>query len=323
MSSKLLFIAGDWGTSNLRLFLCEYRDDGLSLILETLQGPGVSQLDSKVESNFEDVFFDLVSGWIDSYGKLPVIISGMAGSTIGWKEAPYIRCPADPQQIVEGRLTFQSRGLDISIISGLKVNNPIGSPDVMRGEELQLMGWMQLENNNEGEAAKAGAKLVVLPGTHNKWVLLKEGRIETFVTALTGEMFALLKNHSVLIADKDTDHFDEAAFFKAVEAVERLGEAHLLHGLFSTRSEQVLGDLSPQQGQSYLSGLLIASDIAGAINLFRKIEPKITPVTLIGEDRLCHRYKLVLDYFGIQSELTEVSKIAIAGYESVYKHLYI
>lgn len=317
MSSKL-FIAGDWGTSNLRLFLCEYRDSGSS-ILETLKGPGVSKVHTDPNSDFEEVFFNLISAWIDEYGNLPVIISGMAGSTIGWQEAPYVQCPAYPQDIAKGRLRFQSRGLDISIISGLKVKNPIGSPDVMRGEELQLLGWMNLDNRS-GETSPR-AELAVLPGTHNKWVLLKEGRIETFVTALTGEMFALLKNHSVLIADRDTDYFDQDSFFKGVEAVERLGEAGLLHALFSTRSEQVAGDLSAEQGQPYLSGMLVTADIIGALKLFRKMEPGIDSVTLIGEESLCDRYKLVLDRFAMGFKTTDASKVAIAGYESVYRHL--
>lgn len=317
MNSRL-FIAGDWGTSNLRIFLCEYKEFEASIILETITGPGVSQ----VQADFENVFFTLIDAWLKKHGPLPVIISGMAGSTIGWQEAPYIQCPTDAKKISEGRITFEARGVEVSIISGLKAENPIGSPDVMRGEELQLMGWMQLNNMVEAESSTHQTRLVVLPGTHNKWVLLKEGRIETFVTALTGEMFALLKNHSVLIADKSTNEFDEPAFFKGVEAIERLGDAHLLHGLFSTRSEQILGDLVPEQALSYLSGLLITSDISGAISLFRKTEPDIASVTLIGEGQLCHRYQLVLDYLGIKGEITDASEIAVAGYESVYKHLY-
>ena len=318
MNSKL-FIAGDWGTSNLRLFLCEYRESGSSIILETLKGPGVSQ----VQGNFEEVFFNLVGNWINSHGQLPVIISGMAGSTIGWKEAAYIQCPASAQQIIEGRITFKARGLEISIISGLEVNNPIGLPDVIRGEELQLMGWMQLCGTNTAAGREPGTELVVLPGTHNKWILLKHGNIETFITALTGELFALLRNHSILIADRNTSLFDETAFFKGIKTIERLDETSLLHGLFSTRSEQVMGNLTEEQGQSYLSELLIGSDIYGALRLFRKIEPGLSSVVLIGEDQLCERYKLVFDYLGINAKRTDTSEIAIAGYESIYEQLYI
>ena len=312
MNSKM-FIAGDWGTTNLRLFLCEYPGPGASLILQTINGPGVSQ----IKGEFEETFFGLVENWVELHGQMPVIISGMAGSTIGWKEAHYIPCPATADQISQGRVTFQVRGLEISIISGLKTYNPIGSPDVMRGEELQIMGWMQLAYQ------RPESELIALPGTHNKWVLTQQNRIETFVTALTGELFSLLKNNSVLIAKRDENEFFEKAFFKGVEVVERLGQAQLIHALFSTRSQQLIGGVSQEQGLSYLSGLLIAADILGAISLFRQAEPEIESVTLIGDDKLCDRYKRVLDYLGIKSVNTDAAKIALAGYESVYEHLYI
>lgn len=174
---------------------------------------------------------------------MPIIISGMAGSTIGWREAPYLRCPVDISQIAEGRLAFEARGLEISIVAGLQTVNPLGAADVMRGEELQLLGWLQDDGTDSEQA-----RLIALPGTHNKWALLSKDRIETFVTALTGELFALLKNHSVLITDRNTSEFDEEVFLQGVAAIERLGDAHLLHALFSTRSRQVLGDLPAAQG---------------------------------------------------------------------------
>ncbi len=312
--STNLFIAGDWGTSNLRLYLCEYREPGRSLIVDTLGGPGVSQ----VRGEFEEVFFSLVGGWIAARGALPIIISGMAGSTIGWKEAPYLPCPVDVAQLAEGRVTFEARGLEISIIAGLRANNPLGAPDVMRGEELQLLGWLQANGSDDGSA-----RLFALPGTHNKWALLRQGRVETFLTAVAGELFTLLKDHSVLIADRSVKEFDESAFIQGVEAIEQLGDAHLVHALFATRSRQVLGDISPAQSVSYLSGLLVAADVIGAIRLFRKTTPEITSVTLIGEQGLSEYYRLVLDRLGVQSHTTDSTQIALAGYEAIYKYLYI
>lgn len=312
-----LFIAGDWGTSSLRVYLCQYRDAGPSLVLDSLNGPGIGQM----QGNFEEVFFGLISEWISQRGAMPIIISGMAGSTIGWKDAPYIECPADVRQIVQGRVKFKARGLEISIIAGLKTDNPLGAPDVMRGEELQLLGWMKAGSAN-ASSDDGNAKLIALPGTHNKWVLIRQGRIETFLTALTGELFALLKNHSVLIADQNTGDFNEAAFIRGLEAIRGLGDAHLLHALFATRSRQVLGGLSPEQSQSYLSGLLIGSDTAGAIALFGKTAPTPTSVTLIGEPGLCERYRLALNHRGVDSITADAVQIATTGYETIYKHLY-
>lgn len=307
------FIGADWGTSSLRLYLCEYRAPGPSLILETVGGPGVGQ----VAGDFEDVFFGLAGDWISQRGRMPIIISGMAGSTIGWREAPYLRCPVDISQIAEGRLAFEARGLEISIVAGLQTVNPLGAADVMRGEELQLLGWLQDDGTDSEQA-----RLIALPGTHNKWALLSKDRIETFVTALTGELFALLKNHSVLITDRNTSEFDEEVFLQGVAAIERLGDAHLLHALFSTRSRQVLGDLPAAQGLSYLSGLLVGSDVIGALALFREIVPEVSSVSLIGEPRLSRRYRLVLERRGVAVYTHDTAHIAIAGYAAIYKHLY-
>lgn len=312
MSAKL-FIAADWGTSSLRLYLCEYREAGPSLILDNRTGPGVSRVDGK----FEETFFSLLDDWIAQHDPMPIIISGMAGSTIGWREAPYLQCPVDIAAVAQGRLTFAARGLDISIVAGLQTINPLGAADVMRGEELQLLGWLQDVDVDDG-----AARLIALPGTHNKWTLLRNGRIETFLTALTGELFALLKDHSVLIVDRNTEAFNEEAFLQGVAAIENLGQAHLLHTLFTTRSQQVLGEMPAAQGLSYLSGLLVGSDVIGALALFRETAPEISTVSLIGEPHLCKRYRLVLERLGVEVQSSDTAQIAIAGYAAIYKHLY-
>ena len=311
--AKKFFIAGDWGTSKLRLYLCEFALAGKSCVLESLSGPGVSQ----VPGEFETTFFDLAEGWLAAHGMLPVILSGMAGSTIGWREAPYLQCPVNVDEVVGGRVAFESRGVEFSIVAGLKVSNPLGAADVMRGEELQLLGWMRSQPGPGG-----AAQIVALPGTHNKWVLSRNGVIETFLSALTGELFALLNNHSVLISDRETKHFSQRAFMEGVKAVEQLDDAQLLHALFSTRARQLLGELSGEDASSYLSGLLIGSDVVGATAVFRDLVPEYSEVTLIGDGVLSERYRLVLDHLGIASSICDTEKIAIAGYGAVYENLY-
>ena len=187
------FIARDWGTSNLRLYLCEFRENAATLVLKTKSGPGASQLDG----DFERFFFGLIDEWIKEYRAIPALLSGMVGSSIGWHEARYLECPADENQIAKGRLFFECRGLEFNLVSRLKTLNPLGSEEIMRGEELQLLGRIQSnqETNNE-------PRLFSLQGTQNKRVMLKEGKIETFLTALTGELFALLEQHSILITDR-------------------------------------------------------------------------------------------------------------------------
>ena len=332
--TESLFIAGDWGTTHLRLYLFQHHHGQPLTILASQMGPGVAQLksqvESQVESNFEQVFFDLAGHWLDKHGPMPVILSGMVGSNIGWHAAPYIDCPASAKQIVAGRTAFNARGIEFSIISGLRTTNPLGTPDLMRGEELQLLGWMGAVDGPEN--THKSAQLVVLPGTHNKWALVRGGKIETFVTALTGELYSLLQNHSVLIANAESADFSDDIFMQGVKLATTLESGQLLQALFATRSRQVLGELSELHASSYLSGLLIGSDVVGSLALMeKKIVGKqivdkqiaaISSIVLIGDSALSRCYQLALESVGIKAELRDATEIAVSGYEAIYRALY-
>jgi len=332
--TESLFIAGDWGTTHLRLYLFQHHHGQPLTILASQMGPGVAQLksqvESQVESNFEQVFFDLAGHWLDKHGPMPVILSGMVGSNIGWHAAPYIDCPASGKQIVAGRTAFNARGIEFSIISGLRTTNPLGTPDLMRGEELQLLGWMGSVDGPEN--THKSAQLVVLPGTHNKWALVRGGKIETFVTALTGELYSLLQNHSVLIANAESADFSDDIFMQGVKLATTLKSGQLLQALFATRSRQVLGELSELHASSYLSGLLIGSDVVGSLALMeKKIVGKqivdkqiaaISSIVLIGDSALSRCYQLALESVGIKAELRDATEIAVSGYEAIYRALY-
>jgi len=306
MTKTTKFIAGDWGTSNLRLYLCEYAS-GKSQILDTRFGPGISQ----INGGFEDTFFNLTQDWLEAHGIVPVLLSGMVGSTIGWKDAPYLSCPVNAEQIAAGRLEFKARGLNFSILAGLRTKNPLGQPDVMRGEELQMLGWLRLQERSEGK------HLFALPGTHNKWTLVDNGQISNFLTAFTGELFALLRNNSILVTQQNTFSFNQAVFMNGVKAIEALGDAQLVHALFSTRSKQVLGEMASDDALSYLSGLIIGADVLGARSLFGEVDG----VTIIGEQTLSEHYLLALEYFGIESQSCDPAEIAISGYDAIFQHL--
>lgn len=301
------FIAGDWGTSNLRLYLCQHSSDGAK-ILDTRFGSGINQ----ISGDFEEHFFNLAQEWLDATPNMPVILSGMVGSTIGWKEAPYLTCPVNPAQIAEGRIQFSARGVNFSILAGLRTTNPLNAPDVMRGEELQLLGWMRSEGRSTGR------QLFALPGTHNKWALCDNGQISNFLTAFTGELFALLRNHSILITEQSSFSFNEDVFLQGVKAVEGMGEAQLVHTLFATRSKQVLGEITHEDGLSYLSGLIIAADVIGALKLFGACDS----VIVIGEPTLTQHYQLVLDHLGCNSQSCDPAAIAIAGFETIHQEIF-
>ncbi len=301
------FIAGDWGTSNLRLYLCEYASTG-SRILDTRFGAGISQ----INGDFEERFFNLAQDWLDTHPDTPVLLSGMIGSTIGWKEAPYLSCPVDAEQIAAGRIRFKARGVDFSILAGLRTTNPLGASDVMRGEELQLLGWMR------SQAAQQGRQLFALPGTHNKWALSEDGKVTNFLTAFTGELFALLRNHSILITEQSSFSFNREVFLQGVAAVKELGEAQLVHALFATRAKQVLGEIANEDGLSYLSGLIIGADVKGALTLFTEV----STITIIGEPTLTEHYQLALESFGFTSQSCDPASIAVSGFDTIYQEIF-
>ena len=311
--AKQVFIAGDWGTSNLRLYLCQAGDDGQCIVLDSIAGPGISA----ATEEFESVFFDLAGGWIDANQNAPVLLSGMIGSSIGWREAPYLACPADPRGIAAASLSFECRNSRFSLLPGLQTTNPLGHPDVMRGEELQLLGWA----SQQAESAKI-QQLIALPGTHNKWALMRDNCVHTFVTAYTGELYALLCEHGILIQARQSVNYDDAAFLEGVHAVQQDESSDLVHKLFSTRSHQLAGTLSNHAAASYLSGLIIASDIASACRIFRANDEAVDDVIIIGESELCERYTAACGVLGINASYSNNEDIAIAAFSQVYRALY-
>lgn len=307
MTDAIKFIAGDWGTSNLRLYLCQFKPNGNSVILDTRFGPGISQ----ISGNFEETFFNLAQDWLDQFESIQVLLSGMVGSTIGWKDAPYLNCPVDAKQIAEGRIQFEVRGIHFSILAGLLTQNPLGLPDVMRGEELQMLGWLALQEK------PASKQLFTLPGTHNKWALIEDNIITNFLTSFTGELFNILRQNSILITEQNELSINEDIFMNGVSAIENTGDAELVHSLFSTRSKQVLGELANTDAQSYLSGMIIGADVKGARSLFGTVDN----VTIISEDSLNKPYALALQHFGIKSHHCKPAEIAIAGFDAIYQNL--
>jgi 2-dehydro-3-deoxygalactonokinase len=270
------FIAGDWGTSNLRLFLC----DAQGVAQEQRNGPGAAQADGR----FADVFSTLTSQWTERHGPLPAVLCGMVGSTIGWTLAPYVPCPTEPQQIADACIRLDAGR--ISIIPGLSCRNRFHAPDVMRGEETQILGVSRLH-----EKLRRGRWIVCLPGTHAKWVLLEDGRVRDFFTALTGELFAVLRDHSILVrGPQGTDPAAEAeAFERGVADVAGFPDAQILHRLFECRSRQLHGEFPAHAATAYLSGMLVASDVHNALRALSDPTTERT-VVLVGAPQLTRRY---------------------------------
>ena len=270
------FIAGDWGTSNLRLFLC----DAQGVAQDHRSGPGAAQADGR----FADIFATLTSQWIERHGPLPAVLCGMVGSTIGWTQAPYVLCPTEPQQIADACVPLD--GGRIQIIPGLSCRSRFHAPDVMRGEETQILGALRLH-----EKLRRGRWIVCLPGTHAKWVLVEDGRVRDFFTALTGELFAVLRDHSILVrGPQGVDPAAEAAAFeRGVADVAEFPEAQILHKLFECRSRQLHAEFPAHAAAAYLSGMLIASDVHNAVRALSDSTTERT-VCLVGAPQLTQRY---------------------------------
>jgi len=301
------FIAGDWGTSNLRLFLCEAG----GRVCAQLSGPGAAA----VKDGFDATFDALIAPWRGVHGVLPAVLSGMVGSTIGWTQVPYVACPVRPEEIAAGCGVL--RGGTIRIVPGLSCQNPFGAPDVMRGEETQILGALHLE-----PMLGRGRHLLCLPGTHTKWVWLEDGVVTRFLTAPTGEVFAVLRDHSVLVGERAPPVTPEsaAAFAAGLAEFNRVPAAQLLHRLFESRSRRLSGELAEPAAAPYLSGLLVASDVAGALATF---DPTAVagPVRLVGTPQLTTLYASALALHGRTTESLDGAAAALAGIIQVRQHL--
>ncbi len=252
------FVAGDWGTSHLRLFLCDEHGN----ILQAKDGPGVNAM----TGDAAETFFSLTKEWDDACGLLPAVLCGMAGSTIGWRNVPYMACPTRPDAIAAAVLRFETHGRTIAIAPGLSCRNRLMAPDVLRGEETQILGALRLEPKLARDR-----HLLCMPGTHTKWVVLSDGSVEHFLTGVTGELYDILHRHSVLVRAPDIgEAIGGPAFADALEQTRMRPDAELIHLLFGTRSRQLMGELKNKDAGAYLSGLVIGQDIAGAVRVFRQ-----------------------------------------------------
>ena len=267
-------IAVDWGTSSLR----GARLDEAGRVLEEKSAPlGILNVPN---GDFAGVFTSLFSDWMKPAGSV-CLISGMAGSRQGWVEAPYVACPAGPEDL-ERHLHWIEPGR-IALVPGLSVEQG-EVPDVMRGEEVQIFGALRLAGVTEG--------LFVLPGTHSKWATVRDGQVTGFRTYMTGEVYGLLGQHSILARTLDAEApLDEAMFRRGVT---RAGEGEgLLHNAFGVRALALFDRLSPDQSASYLSGVLIGEELRA------QQLPAGRPVVVIGAPALTARYALALGHKGV------------------------
>jgi 2-dehydro-3-deoxygalactonokinase len=298
------FIAGDWGTSHLRLALC----DGAGHVLAETTGPGAAAC----RGRFAEVYAQSIAPW-SAHGPLPALLCGMAGSRQGWIEAPYLRCPADLEYLASCSIATDAQGP--RIMPGLTCTNPLGVADFLRGEETQLVGALALDAR-----LRAGRQLVVLPGTHSKWVQLDDGQVRQFQTVVTGEVYAALHAHGVLVtqAAPINDGPLDGAFMHGVERARTTSPASLLALLFECRSRRLAGELPEGEESTFLSGLLICHEIAHGL---ASVE---TParICLVGASALARRYACALSVFGVEAYGLDGNHAAVAGLAAAWRQLH-
>jgi 2-dehydro-3-deoxygalactonokinase len=286
-----ILLACDWGTTNLRAWTL---DAAGKVSAHRAFALGVSKLaPGEAERRFQAEVRPALEA-----EALPAILCGMVGSTLGWCAVAYADCPAGLDDL---RAAMTEVAPGVRIVPGLRCQGIAGAPDVMRGEETQILGWLA-----QYPERRRGRIVLCHPGTHAKWVLIEDGRIVRFVTAMTGELFAVLGQHSVLSSDAPAD--DDAAFEDGLAAA---GDGSVLAArLFTARSRVVGGDAPAQSTSSYLSGLLIGAEVAGVPQHLGE-RPK--RVALLGEAALCSRYRSALERVGIDAESFDGQAAAIAG----------
>lgn len=280
------FIAVDWGTTNRRAYAI---------------GPGGTRLgEMEDELGILSVpkggFGDAVAAIRDRLGDRPMLLAGMIGSNRGWIEAPYVACPAGAAELAQAILWLEPDR--IGIVPGLSWRDG-GDGDVMRGEEVQLVGAIAA-----GLASPDAA--ICHPGTHNKWVRMRSGRVAAFRTVMTGELFNLLKEHSIL-ADLLSSPVESGDAFEA-GVRHGLEEGDLTADLFSVRARSLLGIRPREEAASYASGLLIGNDLRFGLGL-----SGAGPVVAMGRPDLTRLYATALRIAGREAAEVDGEEAFVAG----------
>lgn len=289
-SRQPALIGLDWGTSKVRGYLLS--DEG-GVLHAVVKPWGIQHLPA---GGFEAAFAELLAGLPGHGPACPVVAAGMVGSRQGWHEVPYVSCPADALVVAGGLLAFDAGSSRMHLVPGVIQRGPL--PNVLRGEETQIFGALA-----QGPSL-AAESLVVLPGTHSKWVRVMDGRIVGFDTYMTGELFAVLRDHSLLgnpareAAGEAIDTGERAAAFaRGLAVAHNSGPGGVAARLFTTRSLYLTGGLAPQATLDYLSGLLVGEEIRSALAV--RADDPAPSIVLVGDESLCRRYRDALTAFGL------------------------
>jgi 2-dehydro-3-deoxygalactonokinase len=294
-------LALDWGSSGLRAYLLDAQ--GLTLASRS-SAMGASVMDGRALA-YVQALQQIAGDWLQAHPHLPLLACGMVGAKHGWREAPYAACPANEAALAAQTVSVEfGLGRSLRIVPGLIQQAAGLPPDVMRGEETQVFGALQQHPQ------LASAACIVMPGTHSKWAELRDSQVRGFATHMTGELFALLRQHSVLgrlmpPIDGPRDGAGNAsAFLAGLRAAREQGELGLGHQLFAVRTLGLTGELAAAALADYMSGLLIGHELRAGLAWRFTQGLAQAPLLLIGEPSLCARYAQGLHAFDCKVDLT-------------------
>lgn len=284
------WIAVDWGTSRLRAWAISGAGD---IRAQTSSEQGMGRLEP---AEFEAALVDLIDDWLGEQ-PVPVLACGMVGARQGWREVPYVKTPAKPNALRPVRVAdVRDPRLAVWIVPGLSQSTP---PDIMRGEETQIAGILAFEPQFDG--------VICLPGTHTKWVRVSAEEIVSFQTAMTGEMFELLSENSILRHVLVSDGLDRVAFENAVsDALSR--PERLAQSLFAIRADATLNAVGADVSRARLSGTLIGAEIAAARAYWLGHD-----VIVAGAPELADLYATALRGQGAAARTLDGAKLTLAG----------
>lgn len=296
---KNYWIAIDWGTSNFRAFLMKEHQclDTVSAQCGLLHVP---------DRQFAAALKPLIARWLALHPQLPLLMAGMVGSQQGGQEVPYVALPASSRQLAQCTASLKTPwGSPCQIVAGVSGKNEFGLPDVMRGEEIQLLGLAALHPDPQN------SQYVILPGTHSKHAELHNGEILRFSTFMTGEIYSVMLSHSLLGRDVPESPEDPRAF--ALGVTNALHAPHLSNALFSARTLRLNGELTPAQVASYLSGLLIGAELYAVAG---------KEAWIVGSPALTERYTRAAKQLGITLTSADGNACFIQGMTQIYQCLH-
>ncbi len=292
-------IGVDWGSTSFRAYLF---DQNIKLVDSRSSNNGIK---SVISNEFEQCLFDLIGDWLSEDSI--VLFSGMITSRSGWIETPYLELPTKLDRLLAQSVKRRIRKVNMCFLPGLSQTQP--RADVIRGEELQLVGASQHSDH----------VMVIMPGTHSKWAHISAGTVTAFQTIVTGELFDVLLKQTLVGQLASSKALHTPTFTQAV--VRGYESSTIISELFHARSGVLLNELAADHVHSYVSGLLIGNEIREGLSLQQTNSVAAINTMLIGSDELCNRYELAFKALNLQctKSASQTTSAAFAALLATYK----